>query len=100
MFKLSWNFKLPEIKDIFKMLLDTQDLSNIPTDDRELDKVLPIMKPDFSTPPVGSCKLTWLGHSSLLLQAEGLNVLTDPIFSERASPVSFAGPKRYRFGVG
>jgi N-acyl-phosphatidylethanolamine-hydrolysing phospholipase D len=100
LFKLSWNFKLPEIKDIFKMLLDSNDLSNIPTDDKELDKLLPIMKPDFSTPPAGSCKLTWLGHSSLLLQAEGLNVLTDPIFSERASPVSFAGPKRYRFGFG
>lgn len=37
---------------------------------------------------------TWLGHSSLLVQADGLNILTDPIFSERASPVSFAGPKR------
>jgi N-acyl-phosphatidylethanolamine-hydrolysing phospholipase D len=37
---------------------------------------------------------TWIGHSTVLLQAGGLNVLTDPIFSERASPVPFAGPKR------
>jgi N-acyl-phosphatidylethanolamine-hydrolysing phospholipase D len=38
--------------------------------------------------------LTWIGHASMLVQANGLNVLTDPIFSERASPLSFIGPKR------
>jgi L-ascorbate metabolism protein UlaG (beta-lactamase superfamily) len=37
---------------------------------------------------------TWIGHSTVLLQIGGVNILTDPIFSERASPVSFAGPKR------
>ena len=38
--------------------------------------------------------VTWVGHATVLAQLGGLNVLTDPIFSERASPVSFAGPKR------
>ena len=38
--------------------------------------------------------VTWIGHATVLLQMGGLNLLTDPIFSERASPVSFAGPKR------
>ncbi|NIR98949.1 MAG: MBL fold metallo-hydrolase, partial [Gammaproteobacteria bacterium] len=38
--------------------------------------------------------LTWVGHATLLLQLGGLNLLTDPHFTERASPVSFAGPKR------
>ena len=38
--------------------------------------------------------VTWIGHSTFLLQLSGLNVLTDPIWSERASPVSFAGPRR------
>lgn len=37
---------------------------------------------------------TWVGHSTVLVQALGLNVLTDPHFSERASPVSWAGPQR------
>lgn len=37
---------------------------------------------------------TWIGHATLLVQAGGLNVLTDPIFSERASPVGFVGPRR------
>jgi N-acyl-phosphatidylethanolamine-hydrolysing phospholipase D len=39
-------------------------------------------------------RLTWIGHAGFLLQAGGVNVLTDPQFSERASPVPFAGPKR------
>ena len=38
--------------------------------------------------------LTWIGHATLLVQLGGVNVLTDPIWSERASPVSFAGPRR------
>lgn len=38
--------------------------------------------------------VTWIGHSTALWQLGGLNVLTDPHFTERASPVSFAGPKR------
>ena len=37
---------------------------------------------------------TWIGHATLLIQLDGLNILTDPHWSDRASPVSFAGPKR------
>jgi N-acyl-phosphatidylethanolamine-hydrolysing phospholipase D len=37
---------------------------------------------------------TWVGHATMLVQASGLNVLTDPIFSLRASPLQCAGPKR------
>lgn len=38
--------------------------------------------------------ITMIGHATLLIQVAGLNFLTDPVFSERASPLSFAGPKR------
>lgn len=38
--------------------------------------------------------ITWIGHATVLAQLGGLNLLTDPMFSERASPVAFAGPKR------
>lgn len=38
--------------------------------------------------------LTWVGHATFLLQLAGLNVLTDPVFSRRVSPFSFAGPER------
>ena len=37
---------------------------------------------------------TWIGHSTVLLQMEGLNILTDPVFSQRASPVQWTGPRR------
>jgi N-acyl-phosphatidylethanolamine-hydrolysing phospholipase D len=38
--------------------------------------------------------ITWVGHATLLIQLDGVNVLTDPQWSERASPLSFAGPRR------
>lgn len=38
--------------------------------------------------------LTWIGHATFLIQFSGLNILTDPQFSDRASPISWAGPKR------
>ena len=37
---------------------------------------------------------TWIGHATVLVQSGGLNILTDPIFSERASPLAFLGPQR------
>ncbi len=40
--------------------------------------------------------ITLIGHATVLLQTCGLNILTDPFFSNRASPFSFAGPKRVR----
>ncbi len=40
--------------------------------------------------------VTWIGHATALVQIGGLNVLTDPIFSERASPVQWMGPKRWQ----
>ena len=39
--------------------------------------------------------ITWIGHESFLYQNKDINVLTDPHFTERASPFTFAGPKRY-----
>lgn len=38
---------------------------------------------------------TWIGHITVLLQVGGLNILTDPVFSERCFPVQWAGPKRH-----
>jgi L-ascorbate metabolism protein UlaG (beta-lactamase superfamily) len=46
---------------------------------------------------VGSAiRLTMINHASVLVQTEGFNFITDPIWSERCSPVSFTGPKRHR----
>lgn len=38
--------------------------------------------------------VTWIGHASTLVQMGGLNILLDPVFAERASPVGWAGPRR------
>src|SRR5690606_26589919 len=40
--------------------------------------------------------ITMVGHATLLIQTAGLNILTDPVWSDRASPTQFAGPKRRR----
>ena len=39
-------------------------------------------------------RVTMVGHATLLLQVAGLNILTDPVWSERVSPFSFLGPRR------
>ncbi len=44
----------------------------------------------------GELALTFVNHSTFLLQTDGLNVLTDPVWSERVSPVRWAGPRRVR----
>jgi len=45
-------------------------------------------------PAVAGLRATVVGHASVLIQAGGLNVLTDPVWSQRASPLPFAGPHR------
>jgi len=44
----------------------------------------------------GALRVTFVNHSTVLVQMDGLNVLTDPVWSQRVSPVSFAGPRRHR----
>ncbi|MFZ3215110.1 MAG: MBL fold metallo-hydrolase [Candidatus Acidiferrales bacterium] len=44
----------------------------------------------------GQIRATFVGHSTVLIQMEGLNILCDPIWSNRASPLSWIGPKRHR----
>jgi N-acyl-phosphatidylethanolamine-hydrolysing phospholipase D len=48
----------------------------------------------FARSATNELRVSWIGHSTFLLQIGGLNVLTDPMFSERASPVRWAGPRR------
>ncbi len=44
----------------------------------------------------GEMKVTFVNHATVLLQMDGLNILTDPIWSDRTSPLSWAGPERVR----
>jgi N-acyl-phosphatidylethanolamine-hydrolysing phospholipase D len=54
------------------------------------------LRPDIARPRAGAheCRVTWVGHSTCLMQVAGVNVLTDPVWSDRASPVPWAGPRR------
>lgn len=49
----------------------------------------------FATPPSSGLRVTWLGHSTILVEVDGHRILTDPIWGERASPLSTVGPKRW-----
>jgi L-ascorbate metabolism protein UlaG (beta-lactamase superfamily) len=64
---------------------------------REPKAPLPVERPHdtWSRPPATALRVTWLGHSTVLLEIDGRRVLTDPVFGDRASPFSFAGPKRF-----
>ena len=56
----------------------------------------PLAQPVFSARGApGELQATWVGHATALLQLGAINVLTDPMWSDRASPVSFAGPRRF-----
>jgi L-ascorbate metabolism protein UlaG (beta-lactamase superfamily) len=50
----------------------------------------------WARPVETGLRATWLGHSTVLLEIDGARVLTDPVWGERASPVSFAGPRRFQ----
>ncbi|XP_064483466.1 N-acyl-phosphatidylethanolamine-hydrolyzing phospholipase D-like isoform X2 [Ornithodoros turicata] len=94
-FQNPWpTWRPPSISNIFKFGL-SRDNSNVPCK-QELELVLPVITPRFQEPPEDGVRVTWLGHSTVLVQLEGMTVLTDPILSERASPSQLLGPKRYR----
>ena len=55
----------------------------------------PLRKDDFEPIRPDGLRVTWLGHSILLVEIDGRRVLIDPVWGERASPFRFAGPKRF-----
>ncbi|MFG1920669.1 MBL fold metallo-hydrolase [Cryptosporangium sp. NPDC048952] len=61
---------------------------------RRPSKPVPIVTPSVSEPASTGLRTTWLGHATVLLEIEGRRVLFDPVWSERCSPSSLAGPRR------
>ncbi|MCA9605398.1 MAG: MBL fold metallo-hydrolase [Myxococcales bacterium] len=49
----------------------------------------------FDAPPPSGLRVTWLGHSTILIEIDGHRILTDPIFGERTSPFTYLGPERF-----
>src|ERR1700744_6266366 len=92
-------------------------LNPVPTTEAGFDKMIPILreyinnkaestplkplgpfKTDrtvYQQPPVTGLRITWIGHSSLIIEIDGATILTDPVWAERASFLSFMGPKRF-----
>ncbi|MGA5168302.1 MULTISPECIES: MBL fold metallo-hydrolase [Streptomyces] len=56
--------------------------------------VHPTTVADLARPPATGLRVTWMGHSSVLAEVDGHRVLFDPVWGERCSPFTFAGPKR------
>ena len=87
-------------QSLFDLLISSQrnrDFKPVPS----RDKLVTIQKPDWGLGKHG-LKATWIGHASFLVETSasdgaprGVRVLFDPVFSERTSPVTWAGPKRY-----
>lgn len=50
---------------------------------------------DYATGPASGLRATWIGHASTLIEIDGRRVVTDPIWSERCSPSTWLGPKRF-----
>ncbi len=59
---------------------------------------LPVLRrsrADFDVPPESGARVTWLGHATSLVEIDGTRLLIDPVWAERASPVSWFGPRRF-----
>ncbi|XP_059790094.1 N-acyl-phosphatidylethanolamine-hydrolyzing phospholipase D isoform X1 [Balaenoptera ricei] len=95
-------WKNPSIPNVLRWLMMEKDHSSVPCSKEELDKELPVLKPYFIDDPEeagvreAGLRVTWLGHATVMVEMDELILLTDPIFSARASPSQRVGPKRFR----
>jgi len=92
-----WMNGRPSVASFFFSWFTGPDDSNIPGP-AELNETLPVKPPVWLSDPnftISTARLTWLGHATTLAEVDGSAILTDPVFSARASAVQFAGPKRY-----
>jgi L-ascorbate metabolism protein UlaG (beta-lactamase superfamily) len=82
----------PDRKELLRSYLRSEDRAR-----RAPSGVLPVHPTsiaDLARPPRGGLRVTWAGHSSVLTEIDGARVLFDPVWGERCSPFSFAGPRR------
>ncbi|XP_032076642.1 N-acyl-phosphatidylethanolamine-hydrolyzing phospholipase D [Thamnophis elegans] len=88
--------------NFLKWIFIEKDNSQVPCSKQILDTNLPVLTPYFvqNSELFGKTgdgmRVTWLGHASVLVEMDDVTFITDPIFSQRASPVQFLGPKRFR----
>ncbi|HEX4575242.1 MAG TPA: MBL fold metallo-hydrolase [Gemmatimonadales bacterium] len=80
-------------RDVLRWAKERRTQTRVPTPGRG---TFPIATPTIVYPRASTTAFTatWIGHATVLLQLGGLNVLTDPVFSQRASPLQWVGPRR------
>ncbi|KAA3634673.1 MAG: hypothetical protein DWP97_06555, partial [Calditrichaeota bacterium] len=87
--KLEWSFSesLKLMKKFFFEDYNGEPKSKLP--------VVKLDKSSFAVNESDKTKVTWLGHSTCLIEIDGVRILTDPVWSERSSFSSIIGPKRF-----
>jgi L-ascorbate metabolism protein UlaG (beta-lactamase superfamily) len=83
----SFEVSLGRIAEEFDDCLRQSPIGEIP--------VISIDAAKLKSPAAPGLRGAWLGHAGVLIEIDGKRILTDPILSERVSPFSFAGPKRF-----
>ena len=58
------------------------------------DVAIPVKRPALEAPST-RVRVTWMGHSTMLVELDGIRILTDPVFCARASPFQWMGPERF-----
>ena len=84
----------PLVNDYVRMFTGLLDASRHTSPDAPLPTVA-VDPARFQTPPPTGLRVTWLGHAALLVEIDGARVLTDPVWSPRASPFGWVGPQRW-----
>ncbi|CAF0815862.1 unnamed protein product, partial [Brachionus calyciflorus] len=103
-FQNPWDtWKKPEMSGLLRWGLFHKDNTKLPSDNTILDNNLPVhltsdeeIKKFCEEDTTNKIKIIWIGHSTSLINFENKIIIMDPVFSERASPFAFAGPKRFR----
>ena len=93
-FRNPWPDSEPHnLRDVLRWAAERPTRTRAPTPPRGS---FPVATPAISYPRAADTdfSVTWIGHSTVLLQLGGINVLTDPVFSQRAFPVQWMGPRR------
>jgi L-ascorbate metabolism protein UlaG (beta-lactamase superfamily) len=84
----------PLWNDVWGMITGLFSASDFGSPDGPLP-VVPGDRARFAAPPPTGLRVTWLGHSTLLVEIDGHRVLTDPVWGPRSSPLSWLGPRRW-----
>lgn len=93
-FRNPWPDSTPHgLGDVLRWMRERRFQTRVPTPTRG---TFPVAIPSIASPRAAPSerRATWIGHSTVLMQIGGLNVLTDPVWSERASPLQWIGPRR------